>query len=83
MHEAQMNDSRMNVNSLLTSTIDQYIPGMKGAKLANYVELISLVKDTEGNITGAKVMDRIANKEFTIKCKAVVNCTGIHADSVR
>jgi hypothetical protein len=38
MSEAQMHDSRMNLNTLFTASVDEYIPGMKGATLANYVE---------------------------------------------
>jgi len=38
MSEAQMHDSRMNLNTLFTAAVDEFIPGMKGATLANYVE---------------------------------------------
>jgi hypothetical protein len=38
MHEAQMMDTRMNLHALLTASIEGFIPGMKGATLANYVE---------------------------------------------
>ena len=45
MHEAQMLDSRMNLHALFTASIDSYIPGMKGANLANYVEFVDFVKN--------------------------------------
>lgn len=45
MHEAQMLDGRMNFNALLTSSISNYIQGMKGATLANYVEFRDFVKN--------------------------------------
>jgi len=65
-----MNDSRMNINSLLTASIDEYIPGMKGAVLANYTEMKSFTKDEKSSqITGAVCMDKLNNKEFTIKAK--------------
>jgi len=83
MQEAQMVDGRMAINSLLTSTIDSYIPGMTGATLANYVEFRDYVKDANGKIVGAKLFDRLGKKEFEIKTKVVVNCTGIHADELR
>jgi glycerol-3-phosphate dehydrogenase len=83
MHEAQMNDSRMCINSLLTSSIDKYHPGLKGATLANYVEFQDFLKDDKGKIVGAKLRDTIANQEFNVKCKVVVNCTGLHADTLR
>jgi len=83
MQEAQMIDGRMAINSLFTSTIDSYIPGMKGATLANYVEFRDYVKDADGKIVGAKLFDRLGKKEFEIKAKVVVNCTGLHADELR
>jgi hypothetical protein len=39
VHEAQMLDSRMNLHALMTASIESFIPGMKGANLANYVEV--------------------------------------------
>lgn len=83
MHEAQMIDSRMNLGCLFTSSIEKFIPGMKGATLANYVELKDFIKDGNGQICGAKLFDTIKKKEFEVKCKSVVNCTGIHSDKIR
>jgi hypothetical protein len=45
MHETQMMDGRMNLNALLTSSIEGFIPGMKGANLANYVEFKDYIKN--------------------------------------
>lgn len=45
MHETQMMDGRMNLNALLTSSVEGFIPGMKGANLANYVEFRDFVKN--------------------------------------
>ena len=61
-----MHDSRMNLNSLLTSTLDDYIPGMKGATIANYVEFKSFMKDEAGKIVGAICVDKLdpTQKEF-------------------
>lgn len=83
MHEAQMIDSRMNLNTLFTSSIDGFIPGMKGANLANYTEFLDFSKDAEGKIVGAKLKDGISGKEFTVKAKCVVNCAGVHSDNLR
>ena len=83
MQEAQMMDGRMAINSILTSSIDSYIPGMKGTTLANYVEFRDYVKDKDGKIIGAKLFDCISKKEFDVKCKVVVNCAGIHSDELR
>lgn len=83
MHEMQMMDTRMNMNVLLTSTVDKYVGGQKGSNIANYVEFVDFVKNAEGKIEGAIVNDRLQNKQFKIKSKAVVNCAGIHADEIR
>ena len=52
----------MNLHALFTSSIESYIPGMKGANLANYVEFASFVKDAQGKITGAVLIDKISKK---------------------
>ena len=72
-----MNDSRMNINCLLTTSIDGFAPGMKGSTLANYVEFKDYVKDEEGKIKGAVLYDTLSKKEFSVKCKVIVNCAGV------
>jgi len=59
MSEAQMNDSRMNIISLVTSSIDEYINGMKGATICNYIEFVEYIKDKDGKIIGAMCRDTI------------------------
>jgi hypothetical protein len=62
MSEAQMHDSRMNLNTLFTAAVDEFIPGMKGATLANYVEFLDFVKDESGKITGAICINKLDPK---------------------
>ena len=83
MHEGQMIDSRMNINSLLTASVEKFHPGMKGATLANYIEMLELTKSEDGKITGAVLKDNLSDKTFPVKAKVVINCTGIFADQVR
>lgn len=52
-------DSRMNLNTLFTSSIDNYIPGMKGTTIANYVEFRDFIKSKDGKITGAILFDKL------------------------
>ena len=80
-----MSDSRMNLQALFTSTIDDYIPGMKGATLANYVEMTDFIKDDNGKITGVMCIDKMEpnSAAFPVKAKIVVNCAGVHADEIR
>ena len=75
-----MNDSRMNINTILTASVYKYMPGMKGATLANYIEFRDFVKDDAGKIIGEKLWVTNENKEIIVNSKVVVNCTGIHAD---
>ena len=83
MHEGQMMDGRMCINTLLTSSISKYTGQMNGSSLANYTEFIGFIKDKDGKIRGARVRDNIKNEEFDVHAKQVVNCTGIHADELR
>ena len=83
MHEAQMMDSRMGLNCLLTASIDKFAPGMRGATLANYVEFKDFLKGADGKICGAVLFDCLTQKEFKVKSKIVVNCAGIQADELR
>jgi glycerol-3-phosphate dehydrogenase len=73
----------MNFNTLLTASIDSFIPGQKGATLANYVEFRDFLKDETGKIIGGVLYDKLGKKEFKVKSKVVVNCTGIHSDELR
>jgi len=83
MHETQMIDSRMNLNSLFTAAVDEYVPGMKGITLANYIQLKEFIRDEQGQITGAVLEDTLTNDTFETTCKVAVNCAGIHADTIR
>jgi glycerol-3-phosphate dehydrogenase len=85
MSEAQMHDSRMCLNTLFTSAVENYIPGMKGSTLANYTEFVDYIKDESGKITGVVCKDTLDpnSKPFEVKAHVVVNCAGVHADELR
>ena len=80
-----MHDSRMNLNTLFTAAVDNFIPGMKGATLANYVEFTEFLKDDQGKIIGAMCVDKLdpKAKPFPVNAKVVVNCAGVFADTIR
>ena len=82
MHEAQMIDGRMALNSLFTASVDGFCKGMRGASLVNHMEFKEFVKK-DGKIVGAKLFDRIKAKEHVVHAKRVVNCAGVHADELR
>lgn len=73
----------MNLNAILTSTVNQYVPGMKGSNIANYTEFVDYIKNADGKIEGAILYDSLRKKQFKVFCKVIVNCTGIHADEMR
>lgn len=81
--EGQTNDSRLMLQTVLTSSQDNYVPNMKGATVANYVEFVDFIKDKEGKCIGARLKDRIDESVFEVKAKAIVNCTGAFADKIR
>ncbi|CEG45922.1 glycerol-3-phosphate dehydrogenase [Plasmopara halstedii] len=75
-YDGQMNDTRMNVSIALTAT-------QNGATVANYVEVMHLLKDEEGKVRGAHVKDTLTGEEWNIKAHAVVNATGPFTDTIR
>ena len=70
------NDARMNVSLALTAVLE-------GAVVANHVEVTSLTKDKEGEITGATMRDMFTGETWSTKATAVVNATGPFTDAIR
>ena len=76
-YEAQHNDSRTNLAIALTAA-------EKGATIANYVAATQLVHNSStGAVEGAVVVDRMTNKQFTIRAKHVVFAGGPFTDGLR
>lgn len=79
-YDGSHNDARTNASLAVTAA-------EHGADILNHVEVVSLIKDEEGKLCGAEVVDRedlTADKPtFTIKTKAIVNATGPFTDSIR
>eukprot|EP01130_Rhizamoeba_saxonica_P014826 TRINITY_DN6516_c0_g5_i1.p1 TRINITY_DN6516_c0_g5~~TRINITY_DN6516_c0_g5_i1.p1 ORF type:complete len:706 (+),score=154.16 TRINITY_DN6516_c0_g5_i1:60-2177(+) len=74
--DGQFNDSRMNVSIALTAA--QY-----GAVVANYVEVLDLIKDENGNAKGAILRDSVSGNTWDVKAKGIINATGPFTDAVR
>ena len=77
-----MNDARLCLDTILTSTIDNYIPGMKGANILNYTKFLNFIKK-DSKITAISLLDEITNKTYKINCNCVINCTGKNSDKLR
>ncbi|KAL8811519.1 MAG: hypothetical protein Q9223_004080 [Gallowayella weberi] len=81
-YDGAHNDSRMNVSIAMTAAL-------YGATVVNHIEVTSLEKDANGKLIGARVKDRVQEKngekaqEFSVKAKGIINATGPFTDAVR
>lgn len=75
-YDGQMNDSRLNIGLACTAAL-------AGASMLNYAEVVSLLKDENGRIIGARVHDNLSGEEFDTYAKIVVNAAGPFCDFVR
>ncbi|KAM3720800.1 putative glycerol-3-phosphate dehydrogenase [Dirofilaria immitis] len=75
-YDGQHDDARMNLAIILSAI-------RHGAKATNHVKVSKLLKNEEGIVCGAHVVDTLTNEEWDVKAKAVVNATGPFTDSIR
>lgn len=83
VYDGEMDDSRLLMETMLTASQTDYIPGMKGANILNYARFDEFVKDEKGKIIGIKFYDKIKGKTMTVKAKNVINATGNFTDKIR
>ncbi len=74
-HDGQFDDSRM-AFALAEACAD------KGGIVLNYFNVGSLLKDSGGKINGVIAKDLDTGKDYSLKCRIVINATGVFADSV-
>lgn len=74
-YDAQQNDARNNLMIAITSAY-------YGAAVLNYVEVIDLIKEN-GQILGARCVDRATGEAFDVQAKGVINATGAFTDTIR
>ncbi|HEX6983441.1 MAG TPA: glycerol-3-phosphate dehydrogenase/oxidase [Balneolaceae bacterium] len=74
-HDAQFDDSRLAIN--LLQTVFEH-----GGIGINYMKVTGLLK-SKGKISGVKAVDQEGNEEFEIRARAIINATGVFADSIR
>lgn len=75
-YDGQFDDARLLINLAQTAV-------ERGATLVNYAQVTGLVKDGEGLVTGAAVVDRESGRSHIVSARCVINATGAFADSVR
>ncbi|CAM6031623.1 unnamed protein product [Sphagnum compactum] len=75
-YDGSQYDARMNVSLALKAIY-------RNATMLNYIEVVDLLKDANGKINGAVVLDKCTGQRFSVKCKGVINATGPYTDSLR
>jgi glycerol-3-phosphate dehydrogenase len=78
-HDGQFDDSRLAID--IASTAAQH-----GASVLNYFKVIGFEKKrvpkNQQKIIAVKATDQLTNKEYSLKCKVVINATGVFTDEV-
>ncbi|EAR93558.2 FAD-dependent oxidoreductase (macronuclear) [Tetrahymena thermophila SB210] len=83
-YDGQFNDTRMNLDILLTGTQHNYNENFQEGNILNYAEVTQLIKDQKtGENKGIVFKDKINGKDISVKGKCIVNCTGAFADNIR
>ncbi|HEX2749837.1 MAG TPA: glycerol-3-phosphate dehydrogenase/oxidase [Verrucomicrobiales bacterium] len=75
-HDGQFDDARLLID--IASTAAQH-----GACLLNYTRVVSLVKDSEGFVSGLTFCDQESGAPHTLAARCVINATGPFCDEMR
>ena len=75
-YDGQFDDARLATN-LATTAFEQ------GGTLANYTQVVGLLKDADGAMQGVVARELESGDELEVRGKVVVNATGPFADGVR
>jgi glycerol-3-phosphate dehydrogenase len=54
-----------------------------GGEAANHAEAIDLIRDGQGRVAGARIRDRIADREIVVRAGAVINAAGARIGRIR
>lgn len=74
-HDGQFDDARFAMALVHTS-------GRMGAIPLNYFRVTGLLKNRDGKINGVITTDQESGKEYFIRGNAIINATGVFADSI-
>lgn len=74
-NDGQFDDARVLISLLLTF---QNLGGIA----YNYHNVTNIYKDSNNKINGLKVLDKLNNRTYEIKCRVLINATGIFADNI-
>ncbi len=73
-YDAQTHDARLTFALIRTAA-------ERGAAIANYAEVVAFTSEN-GKVNGARVRDRLDDRELTIRARHVVNATGIFSEQI-
>lgn len=82
LFDGQCDDSALVIDAILTAT-SMNDPSVRMNDAINYARLNEFIKDSTGKITGAKIVDKLSGKEFTVNFKVAVNATGVFGDQIK
>lgn len=54
-----------------------------GAMCGNHIKVTGLIKNDDGKLCGASVIDQITGKQWNIRAKCIINATGPFTDVIR
>nr|WP_255749416.1 glycerol-3-phosphate dehydrogenase/oxidase [Pontibacter liquoris] len=74
-YDGQFDDARLALS--VARTCDEL-----GGCLLNYMKVTALTHEESGLVNGVTARDQLSQEQYTIKAKAVVNATGVFADSI-
>jgi glycerol-3-phosphate dehydrogenase len=74
-YDGQFDDARLAIN--ITQTARE-----NGAELLNYIKIVDLIKNADGEVSGVSAIDQLTNKEYIIRAKTVINATGVFVDNI-
>lgn len=75
-YDARVDDSRL-VITLLRSAVEY------GAMAASRVQMVDMVKDSTGAVKGAVLYDCENGKEYTVRCRTIINATGVWTEETQ
>lgn len=73
-HDGQFDDSRLAINLAQTAA-------EQGATIINYCNLVSITK-TDSRISGVVINDVLSGKDISVRCKVIINATGVFTDNI-
>lgn len=74
-YDGQFDDARLAINLAQTAAEN-------GGVLLNYMQVKSLQKDEGNKINAVTAVDQLTGEEYHLRCKAVINATGVFVDEI-